>query len=200
MRMLTLKQRNTLLEIKGKAQAGIPGTLKSNKSSGSGFFLNSKCEIPCIFTQDNACVWVCKIISDNTMKQLIGWTTQWSSSVGQWMTRRGWGIKLRAYPQLYLSATKYAIGFLDVLVLHFFYLDMCRMESSSNFRGGVLKPGLKPRTTLYLEPQISFHWVSLPTYMTAVKQLFTGVLGRKEKYRHTPCASDLCRGLPWWRF
>lgn len=39
MHMLTLKQRNTLLEIKGTTQAGTPGTLKSNKSSGSGFFL-----------------------------------------------------------------------------------------------------------------------------------------------------------------
>lgn len=57
----------------------------------------------------------------------------------------------------------------------FFHLEMCRMESPSNFRRGVLKPGLKPHTTLFLEPQISFHGIPLPICRIAVKQLFTAI-------------------------
>lgn len=59
MHMLTQKQRNTFLEIKGTTQAGTPGTLKSNKSSGSeGFFQFPNVKSLVLFTQDNACDWI----------------------------------------------------------------------------------------------------------------------------------------------
>lgn len=186
--MLTLKQRNTFLEIKGTTQPGTPGTLKNNKSSESGVFLISKCEILCTFYPRLCMCLDQQRISGNTMQQRVAscldgvpnGTPLWAlfsphSALCVTRYKKRLRKKSSGLSTISLSATKQAICFLDVLVLHLFHFEMCRMEPPSNFRGGVLKPGLKHHTTLYLEPQISFHGVPLPTCRIAVKQLFTPI-------------------------
>lgn len=128
-------------------------------------------------------------ISENTMKQRVAscldgvpnGTPLWalfspslSSLCNKMQEEAEKKKKLRAYPQLYLSATKHEIGFLDVL-WNVQNEALLGRSPESNFRDGVLKPGLKPDITLYLEPQISFHGVPLPTCIIAVKRLFTPI-------------------------